>query len=94
MLQAAGLELWELFGTDSPDYPRTRNWALHIWKSMPDAKGLLWMSRRANDGAVVMLFGDRVPVGAVTVIDGPVPIAQYENMVMGILDRLGCGVMF
>ena len=61
---------------------------------MPDAKGLLWMSRRANDGAVVMLFGDRVPVGAVTVIDGPVPIAQYENMVMGILDRLGCGVMF
>jgi len=91
-LQAAGLEQWELFGTNKPDYPRTRAWGLHIWQTMPAAQGLLWMSRRANDSAVLMLFGDRVPPGALTVIAGPVPIAEYEHDVFAILDRLGCGI--
>lgn len=93
-LQAAGLEQWELFGTNKPDYPRTRKWALYIWKTMPDAAGLIWMSKRANEGAALMLFDDRVGPGAITVTMRPVPIAQYEATVLGILDRLGCGLAF
>jgi hypothetical protein len=91
-LQAAGLEQWELFGTDKPDYPRTRRWALHIWKTMPDAAGLIWMSKRANEGAALMLFGDRVLPGTITVSASPAPIAQFEASVLAILDRLGCGL--
>lgn len=91
-LQAAGLEVWELFGTNMPDYARTRKWAVHIWQSMPSAQGLLWMSRRENEGAVIMLFGDRIPAGTVTVNLTPKPIAEFENIVLGILDRLGCGI--
>jgi hypothetical protein len=91
-LQAAGLEQWEMFGTNQPDYPRTRAWALHVWQSLPKAQGLLWMSRRANDSAVLMLFRDRVPAGVPAVMSGPAPIARYESIVFDILDRLGCGI--
>lgn len=91
-LQAAGLELWEMFATNKPDYPRTRAWALHIWQAMPAAQGLLWMSRRANDSAVLMLFGDRVPAGVPGVVSPPAPIVEYEPVVFEILDRMGCGI--
>ena len=91
-LQAAGLEQWEMFSTNKPDYPRTRSWALHVWQTMPTAQGLLWMSRRANDSAVLMLFGDRVPAGVPQAVSRPAPIVEYESAVFAILDRLGCGI--
>lgn len=81
-----------MFGTNKPDYPRTRKWAVHIWQSVPTAKGLLWMSRRENECAVIMLFGDRIPAGAVSVTDTPKPIAEFENVALAMLDRLGCGI--
>lgn len=59
-LRAAGLQVADLFGTEQPDYRRTRQWALWIWQQMPEAQGLHWMSVRDNTSAIVMLFGDRV----------------------------------
>ena len=81
-----------VFGTNKPDYPRTRKWAMHIWRSVPNAKGLLWMSRRENECAVMMLFGDRIPAGTVSVNNRPKPIAEFENVALKILDRRGCGI--
>jgi hypothetical protein len=45
-LRAAGLQVADLFGTEQPDYPRTRQWALWIWQHLPEAQGLHWMSVR------------------------------------------------
>jgi hypothetical protein len=91
-LQAAGLEQWQMFGAGRGDYPRTRAWALYIWSTMPKAQGLMWMSRRDNEGAVAILFGDRVDVARLRNTSPPVPIAAYEQQVLGILNRLGCSV--
>lgn len=92
VLQAAGLEVWELFGTSKPDYSRTLKWAVHIWQSVPNANGLLWRSRRENECAVMMLFGDRIPPGTVRAADTPKPIAEFEHGALRIPDRLGCGI--
>ena len=91
-LQAAGLEQWQMFGANGTDYPRTRAWALHVWSAMPKAQGLLWMSTRDNEGAVAMLFGDRVSPTQLRMATAPVPITSYEKQVLEILDRLGCSV--
>lgn len=91
-LRAAGLMVANLFGTDAPDYPRTREWALHIWQHVSKAQGLLWMSVRDNTCPVVMLFGDRLPEGAVKDAGNSLPIAHYEAEMLQLLDELGCGL--
>lgn len=91
-LRAAGLKVADLFGTEQPDYPRTRQWALHVWQRVPTAHGLYWMSVRENTCPVVMLFGDRVPAGAIRDVGRTQPIADFEPEVFQLLDELGCGL--
>lgn len=91
-LRAAGLKVADFFGTEKPDYPRTRQWALYIWQQLPAAQGLYWMSVRDNTCPVVMLFGDRLPAGAVLDAAHTQPIAAFESHVMQLLDELGCGL--
>jgi hypothetical protein len=92
-LRAAGLQPADLFGSERPDYPRTRAWALWIWQHLPEAQGLHWMSVRDNTSAVVMLFGDRIAAPALKPRVGPVPIARYESTVFELLDELGAGLL-
>lgn len=92
-LRAAGLQVADLFGTEQPDYRRTRQWALWIWQHMPEAQGLHWMSVRDNTSAVVMLFGDRVTADVLRPLLGPTPIARYESTVFHLLDELGAGLL-
>lgn len=91
-LQAAGLQPFDLFAGDKPDYPRTRAWALWIWQNQPQAQGLRWMSRRDNQCEAIMLFGDRVAKG--DVVDGGVcqPLQDHEALVIALLDEMGAGV--
>jgi hypothetical protein len=91
-LRAAGLTVQDLFGTNAPDYPRTRAWALYVWRHLRDAQGLYWMSARDNRSEVVLLFGDRVSAGALATRGAPVPIARFEAEVFELLDQLGCGL--
>jgi hypothetical protein len=39
-----------------------------------------------------MLFGDRLPAGAVRDAGNTQPIAAFESQVMQLLDELGCGL--
>lgn len=91
-LRAVGLEVADLFRSEAPDYPRTRQWALHIWQQMPTAQGLIWMSVRDNSCPVVMLFGDRVAAAQLRDAGHSRPIAHYEAEVFALLDELGCGI--
>lgn len=91
-LRAAGLSVADLFAGEKPDYPRTRSWAAWIWRELPAAQGLLWMSVRDNANPVVMLFGDRIAPDQCTDTGDSRPIAHYETEVLKLLDDLGCGL--
>lgn len=91
-LRAAGLGVADLFGTEKPDYPRTRRWAQFIWQHCPTAQGLHWMSVRDNTCASLMLFGDRIAPSACQDAGNSLPVEAYEAQVMGVLDMLGGGL--
>lgn len=95
-LQRMGLRVPQLFETDAIDFPRTRRWAKYFHERMPQAQGLWWMSVRHAEAPACLLFGDRVPRGAVTVAREPKarPLADAEVLarLIALLDRLGCGV--
>ncbi|MGD0068776.1 MAG: RES family NAD+ phosphorylase [Streptosporangiaceae bacterium] len=61
-LAAACQDSW-LIHTETPNYRITRRWAHWLRDSeAPDGKGpagLVWLSKRAPNGRVVLLFGDR-----------------------------------
>lgn len=91
-LRSAGLQVADLFGTEAPDYPRTRAWALHIWKTMPKAQGLHWMSVRDNRCAVLMLFKDCLKKGEVQDAHNSQHISHFESELVQLLDDLGAAI--
>jgi RES domain len=94
-LQRMGLRVSALFETDADDYARTREWAQWLHAALQSAQGLYWMAARQPECAAMMLFGDRVPHGALRPGDAP-PRHLGEPAVLScllsLLDRLGCGV--
>jgi hypothetical protein len=90
-LQAAGLAPADLFAGDKSGYPRTREWAAWIWENLPEAQGLLWMSRRDNRSEAVMLFGDRITD---RIVDEKKSrhIAEYEDLIVNMLEEMGAGI--
>lgn len=91
-LRSAGLAVADLFESEKPDYPRTREWALHIWKTLPEAQGLQWMSVRDNSCAVAMLFEDRIATSDVQNAHNSQPVSHFESEVMQLLDDLGAAM--
>jgi len=95
-LQRMGLRVSQLFETNACDYPRTRAWAGWLRQALPQAQGLLWMSARHAEVPALVLFGDRVPRTTVRAApdEPPRPLAEAGvcSMLLGLLDRLGCGV--
>lgn len=91
-LQAAGLVPSDLFDGGMPDYPRTREWGLHIWRHVPRAQGLRWMSRRDNSRQVILLFGDRLDASDVIALGGPDPLQDHEALIVEVLDDMGAGI--
>ncbi|GJD42343.1 hypothetical protein AFCDBAGC_0179 [Methylobacterium cerastii] len=47
-------------------YPRTRGWAEHVHTGCPGAHGLYYSSVQWSPHFAVVLFGDRLPAGALT----------------------------
>jgi hypothetical protein len=95
-LQRMGIKVSAMFETNADDYPRTRRWAAWLHQALPQAQGLLWMSARHAEHAAVMLFGDRVPAGALRAVADPAsrPLrdAAVVDALLGLLRRLDCGV--
>ena len=83
-----------MFETNADDYPRTRQWATWL-RETTRAQGLVWMSVRQPEHKAVVLFGDRIDDAAVrTVAGSTLPLADpvVKAELLGLLDRLGCGV--
>jgi hypothetical protein len=92
-LKAAGLKHEDVFAGMAANYPRTRELAQHVWKTLPEAQGLIWMSVQANESAVIMLFGDRIDPQDVHPTGLCEPIEVVEDDVLELLDELGCGAV-
>ncbi len=65
-LAAVAQDPW-LVWTDPSDYAQTRHWGHWIRSQVPTAQGYVWPSRREPPTMAFVLFGDRLPLGAITV---------------------------
>lgn len=63
-LRKLGIRRTQLIDTEKDQYPATRKWAEALYRQCPDAQGLSWVSRQDDSARAVMLFGDRIPNGA------------------------------
>ncbi len=66
-LSAIGQDAW-LTSCGPADYPVTRRWAAAIRAWAPAASGLVWRARHDNDRFAYVLFSDRSPHDALTVV--------------------------
>ncbi|HEX8645752.1 MAG TPA: RES family NAD+ phosphorylase [Thermoleophilaceae bacterium] len=71
-LGAIGQDTW-LTTCDADDYPQTRNWAHWLRQIVPDAAGIVWISKREPAAEAFVLFEDRCPAGFLTDAFGPLP---------------------
>jgi len=64
-LRKLGVTRTQLIETEKDQYPVTRLWAQAIHSQYPEAQGLYWVSRQDDTAVAIVLFGDRVPAGAI-----------------------------
>lgn len=64
-LRLLGVTRGQLIDTEKDQYPFTRQWAETIHAQRADAQGLYWVSRQDDTAVAIVLFGDRIPAGAV-----------------------------
>ncbi len=70
----------EVFGCEPLGYGTTREWSESMREWEPEASGISWRSRFANDGLAYVLYASRVPAGALRVADGPLPLDDGEGL--------------
>lgn len=73
-----GVTRAELIDSAADHYERTAAWARALHQGNPRLDGLAWVSRQYDDAHAVVLFGDRVGRGDLTV-DEP-PLALYSGL--------------
>jgi hypothetical protein len=90
-LRRVGLAKNQVIDTNAVHYPATRALAQHLYERMPQAQGLLWMSRLFDRSRSVMLFADRIPAQYIGVTAPPRSVleAAVEETIMDLVDQLG-----
>jgi hypothetical protein len=66
-LRKLGIDRAHLIDTTKACYPDTRKWAEAFYRQFPDCQGLRWISRQDDSAEAVLLFGNRIPAGTLTV---------------------------
>ncbi|WP_051242814.1 RES family NAD+ phosphorylase [Azohydromonas australica] len=90
-LRRMGLLRSQVIDTNAVRYSATRALAQHLYERMPQAQGLLWMSRLFDQSRSVVLFADRIPVQHISVaaLQRSVLDAGVEETIMDLIDQLG-----
>lgn len=95
-LRKMGIRRRQLIDTEKDQYPATRQWAEALYCQYPDAQGLLWISRQDDTARALMLFGDRIPAGALVLQGTTRPLlgdtAVYAE-VLELAARLGVAII-
>ncbi len=64
----------ELIEAPASGYRSTADWAEALHDAAPEADGLIWMARRGSDRPAMVLFGDRIAAGELTVTSPPMAL--------------------
>jgi hypothetical protein len=91
-LRKIGLTREQLIDTEMDRYPETRKIAEAIYALRPDAQGLYWVSRQDDSARAVVLFGDRIPSGALSPgTSSPSLLGDHAThvAVLDLADKLG-----
>jgi len=95
-LRRLGVTRKQLIDTEKDQYPRTREWARAIHRQCPLAQGLSWISRQDDSARAFLLFGDRVPEGALQPQGASRSLhgdaATYET-VLDLAERIGVHIV-
>jgi hypothetical protein len=73
-LRKLGIARAHLVDTTKAHYPETRKWVEALYRQFPDCQGLRWVSRQDDSAEAVLLFGNRVPDGTLTIVQAPEPL--------------------
>lgn len=73
-LRRLGLRARNLTDTVPEEYPRTVRWARALHAAVPEADGLVWMSRQFNSEKAVVLFGNRTGQADLEIVVPGVPL--------------------
>lgn len=91
-LRRLGVSRVQLIETEKSGYPATRRWAEAIHAAHPDVQGLCWVSRQHDREQALMLYGDRVPPGALAPQGASSSLledAALHARLVDLADRLG-----
>jgi hypothetical protein len=64
----------ELIEAPASGYRSASDWAEALHDAAPEADGLIWMARRGSDRPAMVLFGDRIAAGELTMTSPPMPL--------------------
>lgn len=94
-LRKLGVPRKQLIDTEKDQYPNTRQWAEAIHSQHADIQGLSWISRQDDSARAVVLFGDRVPKGALQQVGDSRSLLQDEHAyaeLLDLADRIGVDI--
>lgn len=95
-LRKLGITRKQLIDTEKDQYPATRKWAEALHRQYPDAQGLSWVSRQDDSARAVVLFGDRIPGGALKPQGSSRSLVDDSNAygaVLDLADRIGVAII-
>lgn len=89
-LRKLGLTRAQVIDTEPSAYPDTAAVAQVLYDANPDAHGIVWTSRQADDGRAFILWATRLDAAA-TILEGPVRLddAQGLALVRAACERFG-----
>jgi hypothetical protein len=73
-LRRLGLLRRDVIDTEAAHYGETAAWAAALHAAPSALDGLEWVSRQHDASRAVVLFGDRVTAGDLTLREGPIPL--------------------
>lgn len=95
-LRKLGITRKQLIDTEKDQYPASRQWAEALHRQCPEAQGLSWVSRQDDSARAVVLFGDRIPNGALKLQGASRSLVDDGNAydsVLDLADRIGVQIV-
>lgn len=95
-LRKLGITRKQLIDTEKDQYPASRQWAEALHHQCPEAQGLSWVSRQDDSARAVVLFGDRIPNGALKPQGASRSLVDDGNAydsVLDLADRIGVSII-
>lgn len=85
-LRKLGIPRVDLIDSGKDIYPQTRQWAEAIHAQCADVQGLSWVSRQDDGARAIILFRDRLPDDALTIVGTSVDIVTDSDTYAALIE--------